>query len=48
MKFTIQTPTGVKKTIENNDQAQIKILISRGWKEVPSTKKSKKKSKLVL
>ena len=45
MKFTIQTPTGVKKTIESNDQAQIKILIARGWKEISSPKKSKKNPK---
>ena len=46
MKFTIQTPTGVEKTIESNDQAQIKILIARGWKEVSSSKKiPNKKSK---
>ena len=46
MKFEITRPDGIKLNKETNDPDYIKVLKSKGWKEVSAPKKvSKSKSK---
>ena len=46
MKFEIRTPDGKLKTRECDDKEHIKVMLKRGWKEVSSSKQSKKKFKI--
>ena len=45
MKFEAKDSSGDIVVKECNDEAQIKNMLKRGWKEVSSPKKSKKSKK---